>query len=169
MTLVETFPREHHLRAPAQSGPFGLSWLSAVLLSEATFMLCRAGAQGSVSIDDVGCWVLGLSPFVLQHAFNRFFSMRSTRLVETWLVALTIHLAFQFLDIAHLIEYPINLSFDLGLGRSLVTAVAYGGLALSSLLCISMWHPDRVSRARSYFSGSVAVIPVLAFTLFQAY
>ena len=169
MTLVETISRDEYPKVPAQSGPFGVSWLNAVLLSEATFILCRAGAQGSVNVDDVGCWVLGLSPFVVQHLINRLFSMRSARLVEIWLVALTIYLAFQFLDIAHFIEYPINLKLDLGLGRSLATAAAYASLALSALLCISIWHADRFSRARSYFSGLLAVVPILAVALFQAY
>ena len=95
--------------------------------------------------------------------------MRSARLVEIWLVALTIYLTFQFLDIAHFIEYPINLKFDLGLGRSLVTAATYASLALSALLCMSIWYTDRLSRARSYFSALLAVVPILAVALFQAY
>src|SRR5581483_7469612 len=168
MAIAHTLP---HRGSPAESafrspGPYGLPWLVAGLFSEAMFVFCRAAAQGSFSVDDAACWIAGLTPFIIQFSANRFFSVRSASLVEVWMLALATHLILQLSDVAHFVEYPINLRLDLGLGGGLVTASVYIALALVPLLTLAMVREDRVVRARSYASTALIAIPCMAIALF---
>jgi hypothetical protein len=132
------------------------------------FVLSRTGAQGALSID-IACWIAGLAPFLIQLCASRLFSIRSTSMFELWMLALAARLMFQLSDMAYRLEYPINLSFDLGLGRSLITSSVYIALALLPLLTIAMFHHDRTIRVRSYASAALIVMPVLAIALFLPY
>ena len=172
MALAQTVVHSNH--RPAIAGfvapaPFGLPWLPAVILSEVMFILCRAGAQGFVSIDDIACWIVGLSPFALQLFGQRVFGWRSSRLIEVWVLSLAAYLVFQFADLAHFIEYPINLKIDVGVIRNITTSAAYVVLGLLPLMAFSALSGFGRTRSLLYVSAGAFTIPMLAFALFQPY
>ena len=150
-------------------GPFGLAWLPAVLISQVAFILCRAGAQGFVSIDDAAYWIVGLMPFVLQFVCQRFFSSRSMSIVELWILSIAIYLTVQIFDLAHFAEYPINLWLELGWKRYLVTASAFVAPGLLLLFASSLLSNEKKARVGSYLAAAIIVIPLFAMALFQPY
>lgn len=169
MALVRSIPQRADSLVGPQIGPFGLAWLPILVLSEIVFIVCRAGSQHFVRIDEAAYWIIGLVPFIVQFCFWRLSGSTSTKLVQVWIASLATYLMFQLLDVAHVIELPINLTFDFGLGRSLVTAVSYVSLAIIPLLLLSVPRSDFIERAISYAGAAVAVAPILAIALFQAY
>jgi hypothetical protein len=133
------------------------------------YILCRGGAQGYVRIDDPTYWLVGLVPFALQLIGERVFSARSSSLVEVWISSLAAFLTFQFFDLAHFIEFPINLRLDVGLVRNLATSAIYVGLGLVCMSGFLVFMRNRKARATSCLIAALTIIPVIALVLFQAF
>jgi hypothetical protein len=171
MAVAHTIVREdtHLQNGPVDRGPFGLPWLPAVVLCELLYIFSRAGVQDYVRIDDLTYWSVGLAPFALQLIGERVFSARSSSLVEVWIVSLAVYIAFQCGDLAQVIEFPINLRFDVGLARNLATSSVYVGLALVAMLSFSAFSNDRRARAFACVIAGGTIIPVLAVVLFQPF
>jgi hypothetical protein len=171
MAVAHTVVREdtYMQNGPLDRGPFGLPWLPAVVLCELMYIFSRAGVQDYVRIDDLTYWSVGLAPFALQLIGERVFSARSSSLVEVWMAALAVYIAFQCGGLAQIVEFPINLKFDIGLARNLATSLVYVGLALLALLSFATFSNDRKARAFAYMIAAGTTIPVFAVVVFQPF
>lgn len=171
MAVANTFSQEAARSddRPRVPGPFGLNWMAAVCVSELLFLLSRAGAQGAVSIDDIGCWLAGLMPFVLQLFGQRVLSWRTATYLELWILSLGVYLTLQIFDLAHFVEYPLNLRVDIGLGRDLASSCVY--VAFASLLWFAISKVFAFARPKISFAtfafSALLVCGTLAIILFN--
>ena len=170
MAFVDTFAATSRPgQQPPEAAPFGLNWWAAIVCSEFLFVLCRAGAQHSVNVDNPTVWLAGLAPFVIQYAIQRFSPWRSVTYIKIWMTSLVAYLAIQILGLVHFIEYPLFLRVDIGFGRSLASACIYVGLASLLLSAISFL----LRKSRKSIASSAAAIALacgsLAVAVFQPY
>jgi hypothetical protein len=170
MAVTETVPlADERWAPPASERPFGLHWGLAILCSELLFIWCRASVQGSLSIDEVEYWIVGLTPFALYYLLDRFFSWQATGYLEVWMASLAVFLGLRIFGMAHFIEYPLFLRVDMGLGRSFAAACVYVASALVLVGAVSCLFKSRRIKLAELPLVAVLAIVSMAFGLFQPY
>jgi hypothetical protein len=170
MTFAETLPPRVDPVRSVSPAPFGLGWIGTIVCAELLFIWCRASAQGSAAIDDVGLWIVGLMPFVVQLFGQRWFSWRSTTYLEIWILSLASYLTLQIFGVIHFIEYPLFLRIDIGLARNLASGgvcVAMGSLLFMGIFFLS--PKKRIAGLTDFMIAAVLACGSLAICLFQSY